>query len=162
MSAVVVLREMLESDIDLITELDRLLFGVDCWPRHMFVDELSQPETRRYVVAEQGGAVVGYAGLMCVVPIADIQTIGVLPEYEGHGIGRAMLTELIAESRRRGAEDVMLEVSAANPRAQDLYRRYGFEQIHVRPRYYRDGSDALIMRLRLCEEPKASTPEDQP
>jgi ribosomal-protein-alanine N-acetyltransferase len=30
-----------------------------------------------------------------------------------------------------------------------LYRRFGFEQIHIRPRYYRDGTDALIMRLPL-------------
>ena len=44
---------------------------------------------------------------------------------------------------------MLLEVRADNPRAQQLYRRYGFEQIHVRPRYYRDGVDALIMRLRL-------------
>ncbi|WP_051389470.1 ribosomal protein S18-alanine N-acetyltransferase [Arthrobacter sp. 35W] len=140
---------MVASDIDFITELDRQLFAVDCWPRQMFVDELSQPETRRYIIAELDGAVVGYAGLMCVQPIADIQTIGVLPDFEGRGIGRAMLTELIEESRRRGADDVLLEVSAANPRAQELYLRYGFEQIHQRPRYYRDGSDALIMRLTL-------------
>ncbi|WP_427019024.1 ribosomal protein S18-alanine N-acetyltransferase [Pseudarthrobacter sp. P1] len=153
---------MVAADIDLITELDRQLFAADCWPRQMFVDELAQPETRRYVVAEQDGAVVGYAGLMCIRPIADIQTIGVLPQFQGRGTARAMLTELIEESRRRGAEDVMLEVSAANPRAQDLYRRYGFEQIHQRPRYYKDGSDALIMRLRLHEEPNATTTEDRP
>ncbi|HKS02457.1 MAG TPA: hypothetical protein VJS86_12345, partial [Arthrobacter sp.] len=36
-----------------------------------------------------------------------------------------------------------------NPRAQQLYVRFGFEQIHVRKRYYRDGVDALIMRLQL-------------
>jgi ribosomal-protein-alanine N-acetyltransferase len=40
-------------------------------------------------------------------------------------------------------------VRADNPRAQRLYLRFGFEQIHVRPRYYRDGVDALIMRLQL-------------
>ena len=44
---------------------------------------------------------------------------------------------------------MLLEVRADNPRAQQLYRRFGFEQIHVRPRYYRDGVDALIMRLQL-------------
>ena len=39
---------------------------------------------------------------------------------------------------------------ADNPRAQQLYLRFGFEQIHIRPRYYRDGVDALIMRLQLA------------
>lgn len=164
------LRDMSVNDIDLITALDEQLFGVDCWPRHMFVDELAQPETRRYIIAEvaspAGPVVVGYAGLMCMAPIGDIQTIGVMPEFEGRGIARAMMDELIAEARLRGATDIMLEVSSVNPRAQELYRRFGFEHIHTRPRYYRDGSDGLIMRLPLTapEEPDTTDSEnkDQP
>ena len=153
-AASMTLRNMTATDLDLITDLDARLFGADCWPRHMFDEELSQPQTRRYLVAEiteHDGAtvVVGYAGLMCLPPIGDIQTIGVLPAYEGRGYARAMMTELIAEAARRGAEDVMLEVSSVNPRAQELYRRFGFEHVHTRPRYYRDGSDGLIMRLHL-------------
>jgi ribosomal-protein-alanine N-acetyltransferase len=87
---------------------------------------------------------------MCIEPIADVQTIAVVPEEEGRGIGSALLRELIRESRLRHAQDVLLEVRADNPRAQQLYLRFGFEQIHVRPRYYRDGVDALIMRLQLA------------
>jgi ribosomal-protein-alanine N-acetyltransferase len=149
------LRDMTASDVDTITALERGLFPVDYWPRQMFIDELAQPETRRYLVAETAGRIVGYAGLFCVQPIADVQTIAVLPEYEGRGIGTALLTELLTEARRRGANDVLLEVRADNPRAQQLYLRFGFEQIHVRPRYYRDGTDALIMRhvLVRSDEP---------
>lgn len=170
-----VLRDMVPADIDFITALDRQLFGIDSWPRTMFVDEMAQPETRRYIIAElpsgvehqssegqgtsnsPGKTVAGYAGLMCVPPIGDIQTIGVLPEFEGRGIARAMLDELIAEAIRRGAQDVMLEVSSTNPRAQRLYQRYGFEHIHTRRKYYRDGSDGLIMRLQL---PVSTTSKD--
>jgi ribosomal-protein-alanine N-acetyltransferase len=72
-----------------------------------------------------------------------------VPEREGQGIGTQLLTLLIEEAGRRKAKDVLLEVRADNPRAQRLYRWFGFEQIHVRPRYYRDGADALIMRLEL-------------
>ena len=147
----VLLRDMNDGDLAAVEQLERRLFPVDAWPLQMFVDELSQPETRRYVVAEADGAIVAYAGLMCVQPIADVQTIAVVPEYEGRGIGSAVLAELIAEARRRGADDVLLEVRADNPRAQQLYLRFGFEQIHLRPRYYRDGTDALIMRLPLTE-----------
>ncbi|XAS65864.1 ribosomal protein S18-alanine N-acetyltransferase [Pseudarthrobacter sp. So.54] len=145
----VTLRDMTAADVPAVHELERALFPVDAWPLHMFVAELAQAETRRYLVAEAAGRIVGYAGLMCIEPIADVQTIAVVPEQEGKGIGSALLTELIRESRQRGAQDVLLEVRADNPRAQQLYLRYGFEQIHVRPRYYRDGVDALIMRLRL-------------
>lgn len=147
----VTVRDMLPSDIPAVHHLEVRLFPVDAWPLQMFVDELSQPETRRYLIAETPDGIVGYAGVMCIEPIADVQTIAVIPEYEGKGIGTALLTELINESRRRGAADVLLEVRADNPRAQQLYRRFGFEQIHVRRNYYRDGVDALIMRLELAD-----------
>lgn len=149
----VVLRDMTEADVPAVHALERALFPVDAWPERMFRDELSQPETRRYYVAEEAGPegtrIVAYAGLLCVQPIADVQTIAVVPEREGRGIGSAVLAELIAEARRRGAQDVLLEVRADNPRAQALYRRFGFTQIHLRRRYYRDGADALIMQLPL-------------
>ena len=145
----VTLRSMTVQDIPAVHELERRLFPMDAWPLQMFLDELGQVETRHYLVAEADGQIVGYAGLMCIEPIADIQTIAVVPESEGKGIGSALLTALIQEGRRRRAADVLLEVRADNPRAQQLYQRFGFEQIHIRPRYYRDGVDALIMRLQL-------------
>lgn len=154
------LRDMTAADIPAVHELERRLFPVDAWPLQMFAAELAQADTRRYLVAERDGQIVGYAGLMCIEPIADVQTIAVVPEQEGRGIGSALLTELIRESRLRRAEDVLLEVRADNPRAQQLYRRYGFEQIHVRPRYYRDGVDALIMRLRLGASDSDTTPRE--
>jgi [ribosomal protein S18]-alanine N-acetyltransferase len=142
-------REMTPEDVIAVSVLEQRLFPVDAWPLHMFYDELAQPETRWYLVAEGSDGIVGYAGLMCIEPIADVQTIAVVPEYEGRGIGTMLLTRLIEEARRRYAADLLLEVRADNPRAQQLYLRFGFEQIHVRPRYYRDGVDALIMRLQL-------------
>jgi len=156
----ITLRDMEAADIPAVHELERRLFPVDAWPLQMFRDELAQLDTRRYLVAELHGGIVGYAGLMCIEPISDVQTIAVVPEQEGKGIGSALLTELIVESRRRGAHDVLLEVRADNPRAQQLYRRFGFEQIHVRPRYYRDGVDALIMRLQLPGEPLTPQPKE--
>lgn len=149
-------RGMTPDDVIAVSVLEQRLFPVDAWPLHMFYDELAQPDTRWYLVAEGSEGIVGYAGLMCIEPIADVQTIAVVPEYEGRGIGATLLTRLIGEARRRHAADLLLEVRADNPRAQQLYRRFGFEQIHVRPRYYRDGVDALIMRLQVAGSEQAS------
>ncbi|WP_395929153.1 ribosomal protein S18-alanine N-acetyltransferase [Arthrobacter sp. RT-1] len=148
-TAGITVRDMTLDDVTAVSVLEQKLFPIDAWPLQMFLDELAQPETRRYLVAESADGIVGYAGLMCIEPIADVQTIAVVPDYEGRGIGTTLLTALIDEARRRYAADLLLEVRADNPRAQRLYLRFGFEQIHVRPRYYRDGVDALIMRLQL-------------
>lgn len=144
-------RDLAFGDIETIGRLENELFPTDAWPLEMFYTEFFQPDTRRYIVAEVDGEPVGYAGVMVIDTTADIQTIGVLPRFEGQGIGRAMLTELLGESRRRGADNVMLEVRADNPRAQLLYARFGFERIHTRRNYYRDGVDAWVMRLLLSE-----------
>jgi [ribosomal protein S18]-alanine N-acetyltransferase len=145
-------RPMTAADVAPVHALEKALFPTDAWPEQMFRDELGQAQTRRYLVAEDAtGAIIAYAGLMAVAPIADIQTIAVVPEREGQGIGSQLLTMMIVEARERRMNDLMLEVRSDNPRAQALYRRYGFEQINVRPRYYRDGADALVMRLPLVE-----------
>lgn len=145
----VAIRTMTSADVGLVSELEDRLFPIDAWPLQMFHDELAQPETRHYLVAETGGRIVAYAGLMCIEPIGDIQTIAVEPGHEGQGIGSSLLLALIEEAAARNARDVLLEVRADNPRAQRLYLYFGFEQIDVRRRYYRDGADALIMRLAL-------------
>ena len=146
------IRPMTAEDLPEVHRLETSLFPIDAWPLQMFREELRYADTRAYYVAEDSaGRIIGYAGLMCVLPIADVQTIAVVPESEGAGVGSRLLTLLIEEAIRRGADDVLLEVRHDNPRAQRLYRWFGFRQIHVRPRYYRDGADALIMQLPLAE-----------
>ena len=65
-----VLREMRWWDIDPVLELEKDLFPEDAWSRGMFWSELAHARgpgaTRRYVVAEEGGRLVGYAGLAAV------------------------------------------------------------------------------------------------
>lgn len=144
------IRSMTSADVPAVDALEHQLFPVDAWPRQMFHDELAQSQTRHYLVAEDAlGMVVGYAGLMVIEPVGDIQTLAVTPEREGQGIGSQLLNRLLDEARARAAADVLLEVRSDNPRAQQLYRRFGFEQISLRKRYYRDGVDALVMKLDL-------------
>lgn len=142
-------RSMTSADLPEVWALETELFPVDAWPYEMFAGELALIDTRNYWVVEDGERIVAYCGLMCVLPLADVQTIAVIPEYEGRGIGSHLLGTMIAEAIDRGATDLLLEVRADNPRAQNLYERFGFEAIHRRPRYYRDGVDAVIMRKVL-------------
>ncbi|TLP77227.1 ribosomal protein S18-alanine N-acetyltransferase [Nesterenkonia sphaerica] len=156
MSAVSI-RPMTTRDIPQVIQLERRLFPHDAWPERFFYDELAQAEpsvaaphaTRAYWVAREDETLLGYAGMMCVLPLADVQTLAVAPEAQGRGLGSRLLGLIEQEARRRAAEDLLLEVRSDNPRAQQLYLRCGFEQIHRRREYYPDGGDALIMRKRL-------------
>ncbi len=44
---------------------------------------------------------------------------------------------------------MVLEVAIGNAAARTLYEHAGFVEAGRRPRYYADGGDALILRVRL-------------
>ncbi|MFG6193218.1 ribosomal protein S18-alanine N-acetyltransferase [Nonomuraea sp. JJY05] len=141
---------MTEADLPAVMSIERTTFPLDAWSEGMMRGELADmPRSRHYVVALVDDEIIGYAGLAAAVDQADVQTIAVLEKHQGTGVGGALLTELLAEAGRRGAREIFLEVRADNPRAQAVYRHYGFEEIGTRRRYYDDGTDAIMMRRNL-------------
>jgi [ribosomal protein S18]-alanine N-acetyltransferase len=80
---------------------------------------------------------------------AEILSIGVDTEFQGRGVGRALVEALIALARGKGARRLFLDVAESNAAALALYARLGFEQMGRRKAYYLhpDGrqEDALLM-----------------
>jgi ribosomal-protein-alanine N-acetyltransferase len=134
------------ADLDAVLALEEELFAPDTWTRAMYRDELARPDTRYYLVAEDEGTVVGYAGLIAYDDEAHVATIGVTTGRQGEGLGAQLLDALLAEADRRSPV-VLLEVRADNEHAQELYRRRGFTEIGRRRGYYQpSGTDAVVMR----------------
>lgn len=116
------------------------------WSVGLYLGELSTTEGRSYLVARQGTAVVGYAGLMTIVDDAHVTTVAVAPAQQRRGIGTRLLLVLLRDAIALGAERVTLEVRASNRGAQALYSRFGFAPAGVRKAYYVDNrEDAVIM-----------------
>ena len=139
------IRRMRWWDVDAVVALEKALFE-DAWSVEMFWDELAQGDTRTYLVAEDDGAIVGYAGLAAMPDEAYVQTLGVVEAWQRRGLGSTLLTALLDDAKRRGLPRVGLEVRIDNEPAIRLYERFGFEAIAVRKRYYQpSGTDALVM-----------------
>ena len=137
-----------EADAGRCAELEALLFpGDDPWPTIAFVREVAA-EHNHYVAARENDLLIGYGGISRLgrtPPFEyEIHTIGVDPAYQGRGVGRRMLDELL----KIAAESVVhLEVRTDNATAIALYRSVGFTEVGVRKRYYRiSGADAYTMR----------------
>jgi ribosomal-protein-alanine N-acetyltransferase len=147
----VTLRPMTTADMTAVLRLERELFGEEAWSQAMLAGELAQqPKSRHYLVADDGGTVAGYGGLLAAGTQGDVLTLAVAGDRWGRGTGSALLEALLAEAARRGCTEVFLEVRTDNARAQQLYRRYGFTQIGLRRGYYQpSGTDALVMRKDL-------------
>ncbi|MGI8531087.1 MAG: ribosomal protein S18-alanine N-acetyltransferase [Geodermatophilaceae bacterium] len=139
----VTLEPMRVEHVGEIMVLETELFGPEAWTEGMLRSELADPDSRHYVIAVGAGSVVGYAGLVAYDDEAHVLTVGVLPGWQGQGIGSALLADLLeaADARR-----VLLEVRADNAAAQRLYARYGFRPIGRRRGYYQpSGADAVVM-----------------
>jgi [ribosomal protein S18]-alanine N-acetyltransferase len=129
-------------------QLETLLFpGDDPWPKAAFVRELAATHNH-YLAARRAETLVGYGGISRLgrtPPFEyEVHTIGVDPAYQGRGIGRRLLAELLNFA---GDAVVHLEVRTDNAAAIGLYRSVGFTQVGLRRRYYRvSGADAYTMR----------------
>lgn len=139
------LRPMTLADVPAAHVIEERLFPVDAWSEGLFQSELTQ-DTRTYLVAaDDTSRVIGYAGIMVIGTVADLQTIAVDERWQGRGVGSALLRALIDDAVARGCVEMFLEVRSDNP-AQAVYEHYGFVRIDVRRDYYARGIDAFVMR----------------
>ena len=91
---------------------------------------------------------VGFGGVALLAGDAHVMTVAVAPDAQRGGVGTAVVHGLLAEAVAAGMTAATLEVRRSNRSARRLYRRVGFREDGVRPRYYPDGEDAVIMWLR--------------
>ena len=141
---------MQEAHIAQIAALEKQCFS-DPWSEVSVRSELSNPLSD-WLVAEEDGKLIGYVGSQSVAPEADVMNLAVAPEWRKKGIGRALMTALIAQLHSRGITALFLEVRVGNTPAQNLYRSLGFAEIGRRPKYYVNPTeDALILRKELTD-----------
>ena len=138
-------------DADVVAALEVECQGDDAWSAWLVRDGIESLPTIRYLVGEVEGTVVGYAVASYAGDIAELQRIGVTRKARRTGIATALLDEVVAEGPGTGADRLLVEVRADNTGALAFYAARGFVEIDRRPRYYRDGSTAVVMRLPLVK-----------
>ena len=127
-----------------VATLESLVMGSDAWSEALVADELPRAD-RVWWAAYEGEALAGYAGGWIVDGQVQILKVGVDPAMRRRGIAHELLAHVAADARDLGASRCSLEVRAGNVGAQELYAALGFRSLGVRPRYYSDGEDAVIM-----------------
>jgi ribosomal-protein-alanine acetyltransferase len=144
----VILRVATAADVPALAALESDLFGVDAWSEASLAGEIDGPG-RRAVVAVEGDEVVGYVVTLAGGDLVDLLRIAVSPSHQRRGVAGRLLDEVVQAAAADGAGRMLLEVSAANAPALAFYAAADFVEIDRRRRYYRDGSDAVVMRRSL-------------
>jgi [ribosomal protein S18]-alanine N-acetyltransferase len=142
-----VIRPATTADVDAVERLERENLGEDAWSRILVEQGVSgELPTVRYLVAEYGAVVVGHAVVSVVSDISELQRIAVDATHRRTGLATGLLERAVDLARGAGADRLLLEVREDNAGAIAFYTARGFAEIDRRPRYYRDGGTAVVMR----------------
>lgn len=152
------IRVLTHQDMGAASELEALCFS-SFWTKEQFEDACRQPNFAGYGCFSEG-MLIAYITLSVLEGELEVLNIAVRPEYRGQRLSRplmgfALMDTLYAKSKTDhhdtvpGWEHGVLEVRAGNEAAKALYKSLGFTQAGLRPRYYSDGEDALIMNLAV-------------
>jgi [ribosomal protein S18]-alanine N-acetyltransferase len=139
-----------EADLDEVLAIEEASYPRP-WAREHFLDEVGSPFAFPMVALDWEGRVAGYICPTLLLDEGEIRNVAVRADLRGKGVGQLLVGKVIAECRDRGASFVLLEVRVSNMPARALYRKLGFIEAGIRPKYYENGEDAILMECRLCQ-----------
>ena len=133
------------SHVPQIAQLEKRCFS-DPWSEKSIASELENPLSV-WLVAVDGGQLIGYVGSQTVLDGSDMMNIAVAPDFRRMGIAQAMVSNLIGRLKERNSRCLILEVRVSNLPAIALYEKMGFIQVGRRRNCYQNPKeDALILR----------------
>ena len=139
------LREFLPEDLEAAFALDQICFepGI-AYSRSEIRGFLSRAGSVA-LIAEDGGALAGFAIAHRRSAKGHIVTIDVAPGWRRRGAGKVLLTELLRRLAEAGAREIRLEVDARNAGAIRFYEQMGFRATRTLKDYYDEGIDGVEM-----------------
>lgn len=130
-------------DLGPLRRIEQACFLKDAWPLLDLLAVLTWPEVVRLKAVEDGQMIGFIAGDPRPSDHqAWIATVGVLPEYQRRGIGRALLREC---EQRLTQPRIRLCVRVSNESAIRLYQQEGYLAMDTWREYYNDKENALVM-----------------
>jgi len=140
-----------KSDVTAAVELERACFSPSVSLKKRQLQYLQQRRSAVFLVAEQGGAIVG-EGIALLRQhkkgvSGRIYSLAVHGHARGQKIGDKLLAAMLEALFSRGARRVYLEVEPENAGAVRLYERHGFRRIGTLPDYYGKGKAGAHMMI---------------
>lgn len=121
----------------LVSEFDEF------WNYNILKKEIKSPASI-YLVGKHGSEIVGFAGITITLDTAELNNIVIKKSHRGNGYASQLLNELIKIALQKVCIKINLEVASSNIVAINLYKKFGFEQVGLRKKYYNNKEDALL------------------
>jgi [ribosomal protein S18]-alanine N-acetyltransferase len=145
--------EITISDLPQIQVIDQACLG-GFWSLEGYIQEIERPNSHLLAVMNAEKVILGFGCLWSILEEAHITMLAVRPEYQGQGLGKYVVWGLLETACQQGLEWATLEVRASNQAAIALYKKFDFEIIGKRPKYYAiTQEDALVMWRKGLHKP---------
>jgi len=137
---------MQREDIQEVLSIERRSF-LSPWKRQMFEEAILSPIATNLTI-KKADTIISYFIMYSVADEAHILNLAVHPDYRHHGYGTMLLNHVLTYFKQEEDIEFFLEVRESNSIAIHLYRKFGFDIIGRRKRYYTEtNEDALVMCL---------------
>lgn len=117
----------------------------DAWPGRYFASEMEAPRRFCRVLVDSGGQLAAYLFSAWQYLDLHILKVATRPGFRRQGLAHRLMESAEDFVRREGGETITLEVRRSNTGAQAFYSALGYQTVGVRPAYYADGEDGLVM-----------------
>ena len=132
-----------------VATLERLCFPHEPWSEQALL-VLCREHGTGFVALSEDGTPLAYIGMTYAADEGSITNVATHPDARRQGLGRAVVSALLAHAPALGLTDIYLEVRVSNEAAIALYRSLGFEEIGRRRNFYRQPTeDALLMKATV-------------
>ena len=141
------IRKLSRNDLPFLLDIENKCFK-DPWSQYLFEGALLD-EQCLCLGADDNGRLISYSIFLFIPNVeAQVLSIATIPEYRRKGIAEKLFSESINAANALGIYEYTLEVRKSNLGAIALYNKLGFKDEGIRPSYYQDGEDAVIMWRR--------------
>lgn len=132
-------------DVSGVSKIEERCFS-DPWSLNA-VREGLESSLDTWLVLKEEEAVLGYCVFRIISGEGELLRVAVSPEFQGRGLSKKLMDQMVEYSRKMKAETIFLEVRESNVKARNLYRSYGFSEEGIRKDYYRNPvENAVIMK----------------
>jgi len=132
-------------DVALVAAIDKIV-NPSPWSETQIRAELSNPGSS-FDLLFVAGELAAYLCSWQIVDELQIQNVATAPDFQRSGYAAQLLRHVLHRAAQEDVVTFFLEVRAGNVAARSLYEKFQFTVSGVRPKYYADDEDALLMNL---------------
>ena len=143
------LRLASERDIDFLVGIHNVSFETERITRKEFIMHLRSNRSRVMIYQDAFPVAYSIGVYLFTSKRARLYSVGVLPDNRRKGILLSFLEDFEQDARQNKLDELFLEVEEDNHGALSVYKKFGFEQYGIFPKYYENGKDAIRLK-KLC------------